>query len=400
MRPIIRVARRRWRSLVALCVVALLAVNILDVQLGSLTGRHLSQAEQMYRASFQSLSLIGRQPFNEPLRLLGWLTTKLPFSVAVQTRLPSVICGIISLYGLIYIIRRWYGRRLTVLSIPLLLTASWFLHINRYGGIDASYFVDIVLLLMSNLLLHHYADRRPRSASIIWLLVAAFSLTIPGMLWFVILNTVFNRREIQKILTNASVTRRITLSTVSIIAVGGLGYHYCRSVSQLLTWIGLHNYPHSLHALGEQASTIATFVWYERPLAADQWLGKLPLLDVFMTVMLLTGCIFYARHWRARRTHLITAYGALSILLILCGRLTFSLLIPIIFLIAVGGIGLLLHQWLRVFPRNPLARTTGITLLTIVVLVSCLYNVREYFIAWPDNPSMQAAYAITATTPR
>src|SRR6185437_4732236 len=66
-----------------------------------------------------------------------------------------------------------------------------------------------------------------------------------------------------------------------------------------------------------------------------------------------------------------------------------------LFLLAiVGGMAYGLHFWLRLFPLNPLGRSIGISLLAGLVLLSCLLNIRAYFVAWPQNPAVRQAYRL------
>jgi hypothetical protein len=138
--------------------------------------------------------------------------------------------------------------------------------------------------------------------------------------------------------------------------------------------------------------TVQAFV-YHGPHNPQLWLGRLPLLDAFLGFMLIAGILFYARHWRATRTRLLLGYFVLGVLLVsLSGAVRLSAIVPIVYLVAIGGVAYVLHFWLNVFPRNPLARGTGIAIVAAIIIFSCLYNVRQYFIAWPHNPEVVTIY--------
>jgi hypothetical protein len=74
------------------------------------------------------------------------------------------------------------------------------------------------------------------------------------------------------------------------------------------------------------------------------------------------------------------------------GPVGLSVLVPLAFVVAAAGIAYLLHEWLKVFPRNPLARGFGVALVTVAVLVSCVYNLRAYFVAWPAVDTTQTIF--------
>jgi hypothetical protein len=114
-----------------------------------------------------------------------------------------------------------------------------------------------------------------------------------------------------------------------------------------------------------------------------------------MIVCFLAGILFYLSHIKAERTQLLLALSAIGLLLTAAGgAVPRSLLVPLIYLVSFGGLAYILHYWLKLFPVNPIARRTGISLVAIAVALACAYNVRHYFVAWPHNPATQAAYNV------
>lgn len=89
---------------------------------------------------------------------------------------------------------------------------------------------------------------------------------------------------------------------------------------------------------------------------------------------------------------LLAMYLIGALLFALGGPVGISILVPIVYLMVAAGFGYLLHEWLLVFPRNPLARSLGFGLLGIAVTLTCVYNLRTYFVAWPHNPATKAAF--------
>jgi hypothetical protein len=80
------------------------------------------------------------------------------------------------------------------------------------------------------------------------------------------------------------------------------------------------------------------------------------------------------------------------------GAAYLSLVVPLLYIFAATGIAYLLHEWLRVFPLNPVARKLGIGLVVVAVAVSCSYNLRAYYVAWPHNAATQTAFRAPPTT--
>jgi hypothetical protein len=114
------------------------------------------------------------------------------------------------------------------------------------------------------------------------------------------------------------------------------------------------------------------------------WAGQLPVLDVFTDAMLALGLYLIWKHRDLDRSKLvfISLIGGI-ILITLGGPVNLTILVPPIYMVVTGGIGYLSDHWLKVFPSNPLARVTGMTILVLAVLVSMNFQFRRYFVALP-----------------
>ena len=105
------------------------------------------------------------------------------------------------------------------------------------------------------------------------------------------------------------------------------------------------------------------------------------------------GAYFYATHFKNVRTRILVVLALLgSILTALNGPIGMSFLVPLAYLIAATGITYLLHKWLSVFPKNPVARVAGITLVTLAIAAAATYHVIAYYVAWQHNPDAVATF--------
>jgi uncharacterized membrane protein YoaK (UPF0700 family) len=75
------------------------------------------------------------------------------------------------------------------------------------------------------------------------------------------------------------------------------------------------------------------------------------------------------------------------------GSLSLALLLPIIYFVAANGIAAMLVSWFTVFPRNPVARSIGLILITAAVLITCVFHVKRYFVAWPNASETTQAFS-------
>lgn len=353
----------------------------------------LSPTEKTTLASSANISAIINNPLHAPLKLLQWLTRFAPHTHTLFIdRLPSVGLALVSLVLFIYILRRWYGPRSTVFGFSLLVASAWFLHVGRFAGTDIEYLSGILGLLAVHIRLKDQEGRR--GIDYVWLLTNLVLLFIPGFVWLVILNSVWQRAELVVMWQNLQpIWHRLVWIAMAAIGLAALTVSFIRSPHLILTWLGAPSRFASWQApLKQLTDTVAAFV-YRGPHNPQLWLGRLPLLDAFLSIMLIAGIVFYIQHWRAERSLMLSSYLLLGIILVsLGGDVRLSVIVPIVYLIIVAGIAYVLRFWLSVFPLNPVARRAGISIVTFVIALSCLYNLQQYFIAWPNNPETVHVY--------
>jgi hypothetical protein len=381
-----------WRRL-SFALIALLSAGwLLLIHLKSLAPQ-LSPGEAATLASSSHLSTIGLDPLNAPLKLLEWLRRFTPSSHLIFfDRLPSVILAFVGLALFVYILRRWYGPRSTVFGFFLLVASAWFLHISRFAGVDIEYTVGTLGLLAAHVALDD-AEGRP-ALFYIWLVTNVVLLFIPGFIWFVLLNAYWQKDELfgawQKL---QSIWQRVSWIAIAVLSLASLAYSFVRTSHLALTWLGMPaSFSSPLTILKQLADALLAII-YRGPQDPQLWLGRLPMLDAFGLIMLVAGIIFYAQHWQANRTRLLLSYFLLAILLVgIGGIVRLSIVLPLLYFVIVAGIAYLLHFWLNVFPINPLARRAGIGLVVVLIALSCVYNLEQYFVAWPHNPETVAVY--------
>lgn len=352
----------------------------------------LAPGEQRSVAASAHLHTIAADPTNLPLKLLLWAALRLPLNELLTARLAAVAMALLALGLFVYVLHRWYGPRSTVFGFFLLLGSAWFLHAGRFAGTNIEYILAILLLIAAHIVLGDHSDSR--LVRYAWLAANVLLLFIPGMVWLVLLGAALQIRTlITALRQEAGTWDRAGWIALALLGIGARGAALYYRPYTWTTWLGLPDHLVSWRALLARAGNTALTLVYQGPHDPQLWLGQLPVLDVFVCVMLAAGIVFYARHWRAQRTHLLAALLLLSFILVsVGGPVGVSVVIPVVYLIVVAGIAYVLHAWLRVFPRNPFARLTGIGTVSVVIVLSCVYGARQYFIAWPHNPETIAVY--------
>lgn len=360
---------------------------LLLYKLGSLPGG-MAAAELTTIKGTTLLNML-RDPLHLPGQLLQYVVRFLP-NGPLSARLPSVVVALVSLACMTYILRRWYGARTATLGFLLFVCASSFLAVSRIATFDVFYLLSLPLLLTAHIALYNaYQDEKPKTIILYaWWAIMIFLLFIPGMAWFVLLNVVWQRKEILYAIKQARPYHAVLALVIALIGVAPLAYglYTQASTTYLLAWLGLPSSMPSIMEIPRNVFITLLAPFVRAPLDPLLRAGQLPLLDIFTTLMVIAGGLFYASHLRARRTLLLISLSLLSAgLLSTGGSVSLVILVPLLYIIALAGIAYLLHTWMRVFPRNTLARRLGIGVMAAVIALSCVYSLRAYFVAWPYN---------------
>jgi hypothetical protein len=307
------------------------------------------------------------------------------------TRLPNAVFGALTIASFSWLTWLWHGRRTALLVSALFATSAWVLHVSRLASYDIMYLWAMTSLLLTHAILHRYAKRAYAWYGI--LALWGLLLTIPGMIWF-ILPEVYIQRSLIKVgwkHVNAWWQRLLSI-IVTFLWVPLIGIDLSRK-GQLVTWLGAPSHLANPGSFLKQFIGVFVHLFIRGPQYPTLWLGRAPILDAFTLAMSGLGIYFYGSRWRTSRSRLLEIFLIVgAVLVALQGPVSLSVLVPIAYATCAMGIAYLVHEWLHVFPLNPLARTLGIGLVTLTVAISCVYNLRVYFVAWPNSPVTQAIF--------
>lgn len=360
-------------------------------RLGSLTGG-LSGGELAAAAAPVGWHGIYHQPLYLPLKIMrSAVFYAFPNHGQTLTRLPNAAFGALAIVSYVWLIRLWHGSRTAVLAGLLFATSAWTLHVSRLASFDVLYLWATTTLLLTHILLHRYREK-----AIAWygsLIVWGLMLYVPGLVWLVLLEIYLQRSTLAETWQHFARWWQRTLYVLISIAWLPLLAIDLRRPGEALTWLGAPaHWATPLHVL-KQLAAVPVHLFVRGPQYPDLWLARAPILDVFALTVCAIGIYFYITRLKAARSRLLGLVAIAGAILVgLGGPVGLSLLVPLLYIAAATGIAYLLHEWLHVFPNNPLARGLGIGMVAFVVVLSCAYNLKAYFVAWPHNQTTRTVF--------
>lgn len=383
-----------WKT--ALILVGVLAVVFLlfFYKLESLTPSY-SAAEQktvghLVMRDF-GLKKVMENPVYLPYQLGTYLLEKLHVRGVYAARALSATAGMLSVICFYYIISRWHTKRIALLGTLLFMTSSWLLHTARLATPEASFLLVLALTACGAWL--NETSRRGLKPLMLGVAISGLLLYIPGMAWFVLAGIIWQRRKVLTELKKLSVVELLIMSGLGLLLLSPMITGSMHDPSLLLTILGLPASLPSVQELLSNASNVPRQLFVQGPADPTRWVGTMPLLDIFAAAMFFVGLYSYRGRLRLDRTKLLLLGLLAGVVLVALGATSIAILLPFIYLVVAAGITYLLKLWLDVFPRNPLARGIGSSLITIAVLLSAFYNLSHYFVAWANAPATRETFS-------
>lgn len=341
-------------------------------------------------------SAIIDNPVNAPYKVTALVINKIIDNPLLSTRLSAIVFGVLTL-GLFYIgIRHWHASRTAFLATVLFACSAWFLHIARFGTPEILLPFSILLLAVCS----YWIATAEHTKFSYFAALLAIGLTIytPGMIWFIALGVILRHKDIRLIRRRLSLPYQIALYALLVMfVVMPLVYSALKHPHIITALLGFPEAWPSIIEIIKNFVTLPVHLFIWSPENYQTGLSNLPLADGLAGILFPLGVYYYFKFRSLARAKLLGICLIIAALLIaLEGPVTTALLLPLVYIVVSGGIALLLGQWLTVFPRNPFARSLGIILLTVAVAMSCVYNLRAYFIAWPNNTETKAEFRHTS----
>ncbi len=399
----------RWRTILTVLVGGILIGGLLWFQLGTLTKSEFAPIEistlhqagataSFFSTTFYAFHSYGFQILLDnslflPLKLPIFVLSHLGVNDIVALRSVASFYGLLSIVIIFSLMRRLFTKRIANIGTILVLTSSWFLQSSRIISPVVMYLFSMTLILLIVALLR-VKKRQKLTATLITVCLASVVYT-PGLIVLFLMLFFWQRKDAYRIIKNIPKWFFIALILLFIVLVSPLFYSMIYGNLGIVAYLGAPSVLEPVEWL-KRLAFIPVYVFIRGPLEPTFNVARLPIMDMFSSVLLLLGGYSYVTKIKEQKytkiilTVLIFSSGFIA----LNGPLLLPLLLPVIYLFVAIGVALLLQQWFTVFPKNPLARSLGVILLCLALATISFYHCKRYFIVWPNSPATKTVFRI------
>lgn len=376
----------RWRyvigySLIGLIIVGLLLIAGLFIP-GGLTQAEMQSVVASHAITFSIDSFQPSTIINLPYHLLQRGSIELLGVNELAIKLPSLILGLASAFGMLILLRMWFRRNVAVITTILVITTGQFLFIAQSGTPDIIYAFFSIWLLVTAMIIS-----RGKKWSGVWKMIlfgiVALSLYTPLSLYILaaLASAIVLHPHLRYLVRQLPKVKVALAALGALILLIPLGYGLWRDPSIGLTLLGIPSQWPDLWAnivqLGRQyldfitptSSTIMT-----------------PLYGLGSMILIILGILNLVTTKYTARSYIISAWILLLIpVLLINPNIMGVTFLPIILLMAMG-ISTLLGNWYQLFPRNPYARLAGLLPLTVLIGGMVFSGVDRYMYGYTYDP--------------
>lgn len=376
-------------TILSFILVISLLIFLLLYQIGSISNFKLSTSEIEFLQQSSSLRRVLTNSLFLPIKLPVYLLSSLSLNNVFLRLVPAFFGGITCM--MFYsILKTFHTKRIALLGSVLLATSSWFLH-------NARILLPNILLVFGVMTVIFLSVRLPKakfqkSTYLLGSLLLVTCLYIPGFIWLVFGLLIFKFKRVLKVFKTAPIWLQLIVILLIISTMIPLGYSLLLGDLPVRTYLGIPLIFNPTQWL-KNFVMIPIYLFARGPFDPVLNLSRLPLLDLFTTILVILGAYVYWHYRKLDQFHMLFLLGGFSIILTaLNGGQWIVLLLPILYLLTAIGIGILLQQWFTVFPKNPIARSIGIALIFVSLATIVSYHTVRYYFAWPKNENTRQTF--------
>jgi hypothetical protein len=368
-------------SLIGLTVIGLLIAAGLFIP-GGLSQMEMNSVVTGHAVSFSLSDFKPESVIDLPYHLLQRASIALFGLTNLSIKLPSLLLGALSAFGIFLLLRMWFRRNVAVLTAIIVITTGQFLFVAQNGTPSIVYIFWSVWLLVSAMMI----SRRAKHA-IFWKMglfgTAALSMYTPlsPYILLALASAIMLHPHLRFLVRRLSKVKLAIGFFVALILIAPLAYAIVRQPSIGLTLLGVPTEEPDL-----KENILQLLRQYLDFVSPSSGIMMTPIYSLGAVILIALGLIQLATTKYTARSYIITAWVVLlaPILLINPGYVSITF-VPVMLLTAMG-ISMLLTNWYRLFPRNPYARFAGLLPLTILIAGLVLSGVGRYMYGYTYDP--------------
>ena len=384
-----------WRGISIAILVTVIAIITLSLQLSSLVPGQ-NQFETSTLGELDHFPAPWHRAVNAPYMLLAFLFGKIVANPLYGARVASVVLGLFATALMYYIIRIWFNIRVATIGTLLFITSSWLLHTTHQA-------TPLILLVVGPLLAVAplaWFTRTKKYRTLAFMTLAAglgIAAYIPFMFWLIIISLLVVIRKEKALLSNLKTIQFFGALGLYVLIIIPLLLSLSHYPGQILELLGGSKTIPSISTYFTHVIQVFTSIFIHAPLLPELRIGHLPALDIFSTAMFVLGV--YYLYQRKTNIKTMSLFSSMLILLLVIpfspnSSMDTVILLPFVYIGIITGIVELINQWFSYFPRNPLARNIGISLLVFSITLTSAYHLESYFVAWPNDPDTKTVYVV------
>lgn len=399
MKQFIKEIKDNWKQVTLAALVAVPLFVFFAYKLTSLTpGVSGSELNIIQNVLDQHVSLLDAfrnalwLPYNAILFGLQYVADT--NNVIALLRGVGVVFAILSVLGMFKVLRYQHSLIVAILGTISFATSTSLLIVSRVISPEILYLLPIIVL---SLWVDCYKERNNATTLAIALLIPLL-LYIPGMVWLLLALAIVSNRTISRTIRYVSPGYVMSLFGIAAVLISPLVLSLVwpaegtSALSILRNIGGLPEVFPEWSSLATNALELIRNLFFIGSGEAMHFVGNAPLVSFFVGITFFIGVIDSIHKISLDRSKLLLSWLLVGSVLVILGGVTIAFLIIPVFLASAYGIRYFFDEWFRVFPKNPLAKTVGLSLASIVLAISVVYQFMSYYIAWPKTQSVKNTF--------
>ncbi len=312
--------------------------------------------------------------FNLPYHIVQRASFVLFDISTLSVKIPSLIFGFLAIVGMYFLVASWFRRNDAILTTLLAATLPAFVFAAQ-DGTPVIYSITVAIWLLVSAT---YVSRRQRPTlfwKIVFFTLLALNLYTPLGIYLnlAIVTTIIFHPHIRFTARRLSANRVVTAATIALLVLVPLIYSISMHPRLALELIGLPTQIPSILTNVQQLTSIYLGVF-------DQTASVLlsPVLSLGVLMLALIGLYRFIKIKYTARSYVIWFWLITLLPVIILNPKHALMIFPIIVLMIAMGIGTLIKEWYKMFPRNPYARAAGLMPLTLIVIGIMAAGVLRY----------------------